>query len=122
LIELAVVQQKEFMLHNYPLVKQLVWHITKVLIWLLMPRTLKLWEGKYSMRTMMLITIMVLLTMTMAKSEETVETKVKNYIVKEWNDIKEYQKVNWEKGKEQNKNNWNKLNLYLEYNNVTQDC
>ena len=35
-----------------------------------MPRTLKLWEGKYSMRTMMLITIMVLLTMTMAKSEE----------------------------------------------------
>ena len=61
------------------------------------------------MRTMMLITIMVLLTMTMAKSEETVETKVKNYIVKEWTDIKEYQKTNWELGKEQNKKNWKKL-------------
>lgn len=61
------------------------------------------------MRTMMMLTIIVLMSMTMAKSEETVETKVKNYIVKEWNDINEYQKVNWEKGKEQNKNNWNKL-------------
>ena len=58
------------------------------------------------MRTMMLITIMVLLTMTMAKSEETVETKVKNFIVKEWNDIKQYQKTSWQKSKEQNNKNW----------------
>ena len=58
------------------------------------------------MRTMMLITIMVLLTTTMAKSEETVETKVKNFIVKEWNDIKQYQKTSWQKSKEQNTKNW----------------
>jgi hypothetical protein len=68
------------------------------------------------MRTMMLITIMVLLTTTMAKSEETVETKVKNYIVKEWNDIKEFQKAGWEEGKKQNANNWNKLKSLLGIN------
>ena len=68
------------------------------------------------MRTMMLITIMVLLTMTMAKSEETVETKVKNYIVKEWNDIKEFQKVGWEEGKKQNAENWSKLKSLLGIN------
>ena len=65
---------------------------------------------------MMLITIMVLLTMTMAKSEETVETKVKNYIVKEWNDIKEFQKAGWEQAKVQNADNWNKLKSMLGIN------
>ena len=49
------------------------------------------------MRTMMMITIVVLMTMTMDKSEETIDVKVKNYIVNEWIDIKEYQKVNWKK-------------------------
>jgi hypothetical protein len=57
------------------------------------------------MRTMMLLTIITLMTMAIAKSEETIDTKVKNYIVKEWTDIKEYQKVNWQKGKEQNAKN-----------------
>ena len=65
------------------------------------------------MRTMMLITIMVLLTMTMAKSDEPINVKVKNYIVNEVNDIKEYQKTQWQKGKEQNANNWNKLKSLL---------
>ena len=46
------------------------------------------------MRTMMILTIVVLMTMTMVKSEETIDVKVKNYIVNEWIDIKEYQKVN----------------------------
>ncbi len=44
------------------------------------------------MRTMMMITIAVLMTMTMVKSDETIDVKVKNYIVNEVNDIKEYQK------------------------------
>ena len=74
-----------------------------------MPKTLKLWEGKYSMRTMMMLTILVLMTMTMAKSEETLDTKVKNYIVNEWRDIKEYQKKSWQSAKEQNAKNWSKL-------------
>ena len=65
------------------------------------------------MRTMMMITIAVLMTMTMAKSDETIDTKVKNYIVNEVNDIKEYQKTQWQKGKEQNANNWNKLKSLL---------
>jgi hypothetical protein len=65
------------------------------------------------MRTMMMITILVLMTMTMAKSDEPINVKVKNYIVNEVNDIKEYQKTQWQKGKEQNANNWNKLKSLL---------
>jgi len=61
------------------------------------------------MRTMMMITIIVLMTMTIAKSEETIDTKVKNFVVNEWTDVKEYQKVQWEKGKEQNAANWAKI-------------
>ena len=61
------------------------------------------------MRTMMMLTIAVLLTMTMAKSEETIDVKVKNYVVNEWTEIKEFQKVNWQKGKEQNAKNWTKI-------------
>jgi hypothetical protein len=61
------------------------------------------------MRTMMMITIIVLMTMTIAKSEETINTKVKNFVVNEWTDVKEYQKVQWEKGKEQNAANWAKI-------------
>ena len=51
------------------------------------------------MKTMMMITIAVLMTMTMAKSDEPINVKVKNYIVNEVNDIKEYQKQGWEDGK-----------------------
>jgi|TARA_B110000977_G_scaffold199133_1_gene285661 hypothetical protein len=75
------------------------------------------------MKTMMMLTIAVLMTMTMAKSDETIDTKVKNYIVKEWTDTKEYQKASWQKGKEQNAKNWIKIkNLFTKVkNNVTQN-
>jgi len=75
------------------------------------------------MKTMMMLTIAVLMTMTMAKSDETIDTKVKNYIVNEVNDIKEYQKASWQKGKEQNAKNWAMIkNLFTKVkNNVTQD-
>ena len=69
------------------------------------------------MRTMMMLTIAVLLTMTMAKSEETIDVKVKNYIVNEWVDIKEYQKANWQAGKEQNAKNWSKIKSF--FSNLT---
>jgi len=55
--------------------------------------------------------------MTIAKSEEvTMDQKVKNYIVKEWNDIKEFQKAGWEEGKKQNAENWSKLKSLLGIN------
>ena len=75
------------------------------------------------MKTMMMITIAVLMTMTMAKSDETIDTKVKTFIVNEVNEIKEYQKASWQKGKEQNAKNWTKIkNLFNKVkDNVTQD-
>ena len=68
------------------------------------------------MRTMMLLTIITLMTMAIAKSEETIDAKVKNYIVKEWNDIKEFQKAGWEEGKKQNAKNWSKIKSLLGIN------
>jgi len=68
------------------------------------------------MRTMMLLTIITLMTMAIAKSEETIDTKVKNYVVKEWNDIKEFQKAGWEEGKKQNAENWSKIKSLLGIN------
>ena len=68
------------------------------------------------MRTMMLLTIITLMTMAIAKSEEIIDTKVKNYIVKEWNDIKEFQKAGWEEGKKQNAKNWSKIKSLLGIN------
>ena len=68
------------------------------------------------MRTMMLLTIITLMTMAIAKSEETIDTKVKNYIVKEWNDIKEFQKAGWEEGKKQNAKNWSKIKSLIGIN------
>jgi len=65
------------------------------------------------MKTMMMLTIAVLLTMTMAKSEETIDVKVKNYIVNEWTDIKEYQKASWQAGKEQNAKNIAKIKSFF---------
>jgi len=75
------------------------------------------------MRTMMMLTIAVLLTMTMAKSEETIDVKVKNYLVNEIAEIKSYQKENWQKGKEQNAKNWAYIkSLFTKVkNNVTQN-
>ena len=71
------------------------------------------------MRTMMLLTIITLMTMAIAKSEETIDTKVKNYIVKEWNDIKEFQKAGWEEGKKQNEKNWNTIKSF--FTNLTKN-
>ena len=65
------------------------------------------------MRTMMMLTIIAIMSATMAKSDEPINVKVKNYIMNEVNDIKEYQKTQWQKGKEQNANNWNKLKSLL---------
>jgi len=75
------------------------------------------------MRTMMLLTIITLMTMAIAKSEETIDAKIKNFVVKEWTDIKEYQKTQWEKGKEQNEKNWNTIKSFFNKvkNNVTQN-
>jgi len=63
------------------------------------------------------------MTMAIAKSEDTIDVKVKNYIVNEWNDIKEYQQVNWQKGKEQTTKNWETIKSFFNKvkNNVTQD-
>jgi len=65
------------------------------------------------MRTLMFLTIITLMTMAVAKSEDTIDVKLKNYIVKEWNDIKEFQKAGWEEGKEQNAENWSKIKSFL---------
>ena len=75
------------------------------------------------MRTMMMITIAVLMTMTMAKSDETIDTKVKNFIVSEWVEVKEYQKAQWQSGNEQVIGTWTKLKNFIWKvgNNVTQD-
>ena len=75
------------------------------------------------MRLMMFLTIITLMTMSIAKSEETIDAKVKNFVVNEWTDIKEYQKTQWEKGKEQNEKNWNTIKSFFNKvkNNVTQN-
>ena len=77
------------------------------------------------MRTMMLITIVTLITMGIAKSEETTAlTKVKNEAVKqstmlknhlsnEWVEIKEYQQASWQAGKEQNAKNVAKIKSFF---------
>ena len=59
----------------------------------------------------------------MSVAEASIITKVKNFVVNEWTDIKEYQKVQWEKGKEQNAANWAKIkSLFTKVkDNATQD-
>ena len=61
--------------------------------------------------------------MVIAKSEETIDAKVKNFVVNEWTDIKEYQKTQWQKSKEQNAKNWAKIKSFFNKvkNNVTQN-
>ena len=49
------------------------------------------------------------MTATMAKSEETIDTKVKNHIANEWSEIKEFQQTSWQAGKEQSVKNWAKI-------------
>ena len=77
------------------------------------------------MRTMMLITILVLMTTMMAKSEETTTltdikdevvkqtTMLQNHLSNEWIEIKEFQKTSWEQGKEQNAANWAKIKSFF---------
>jgi len=91
------------------------------------------------MKTMMMITIVVLMTMTMAKSDENVKIKdtpktpkdeivkqvnlLKDHLKNEWVDIKEYQANARIEGKEQNARNWAKIkSLFTKVkDNVTQD-
>ena len=61
----------------------------------------------------MLLSIVAIMTATMAKSEETMDTKVKNYIVNEWLEIKEFQQASWQDGKEQNAQNWAKIKSFF---------
>ena len=61
------------------------------------------------MRTLMLLSIVAIMTATIAKSEETMDTKVKNYIANEWSEIKKFQQASWQAGKEQNVKNWAKI-------------
>jgi len=65
------------------------------------------------MRTLMMLSIIAILTTTMAKSDETIDTKVKNYIQTEWVKIKEYQKTSWQNGKEQTVNNLNRIKSFF---------
>jgi hypothetical protein len=75
---------------------------------------------------MMMLTIVVLVTMTMAKSEEKtitvseftntvkqVPSNVSNWAQSEWSDIKEHQKIAWQEGKEQNAKNWSKIKSFF---------
>ena len=73
------------------------------------------------MRTMMLITLVTLMTMTIAKSEETktikpadvvqnvkeLPTKVSDWSKSEWQKTKDFQKASWEDAK--TKWPWNKI-------------
>jgi hypothetical protein len=61
------------------------------------------------MRTMMMITILVLMTTMMAKANP-----VTNWIENEKNKIVEYQKSSWEQGKEQNARIGQRLSLSLQ--------
>ena len=60
------------------------------------------------MRTMMLITILVLMTTMMAKANP-----VTTWIENEKNKIVEYQKSSWNEGKEQNAENWTKIKSFF---------
>ena len=66
------------------------------------------------MRTMMLLTIITLLTMSIAKSEETNTNIVteKVTVVKDW-----FQKAGWEQGKTQTANNIKKIKGF--FSNLT---
>lgn len=63
-----------------------------------------------------LAALVFLLITGIAKAEDTIDVKVKNHIVNEWNDIKEYQTKTWAEAK--TKWPWN---ILLKGNNDTQD-
>jgi|TARA_R100001463_G_scaffold131031_1_gene190817 hypothetical protein len=63
-----------------------------------------------------IVALAFMLITGVAKSDDTIDTKVKNHIVKEWNDIKEYQTKTWAEAK--TKWPWNVL---LKGNNDTQN-
>ena len=66
---------------------------------------------------MLTLAVLVFLLITgIAKAEDTIDVKVKNHIVNEWNDIKEYQTKTWAEAK--TKWPWN---ILLKGNNDTQD-
>jgi|TARA_B110000305_G_scaffold134057_1_gene149608 hypothetical protein len=75
------------------------------------------------MKTLMMITILVVMTTMMTKADETIDTKVKNFVVSEWVEVKEYQKAQWQSGNEQVIDTWTKLKNFIWKvgNNVTQN-
>ena len=74
------------------------------------------------MNKYIMIIALVLFT-TSATANETIDTKVKNFIVSEWVEVKEYQKTQWQEGNEQVIGTWTKLKNFIwkAGNNVTQD-
>ncbi len=74
------------------------------------------------MNKYMMIIALVLFT-TSATANETIDTKVKNFVANEWVEIKEYQTTQWQSGNEQVKGTWSKMKNFIWKigNNVTQD-
>tara|TARA_B100000768_G_C11281243_1_gene378740 strand:+ start:1603 stop:1827 length:225 start_codon:yes stop_codon:yes gene_type:complete len=74
------------------------------------------------MNKYMMIIALVLFT-TSATANETIDTKVKNFVANEWVEIKEYQTTQWQSGNEQVKGTWTKIKNFMWKvgNNVTQD-
>tara|TARA_B110000908_G_scaffold19785_1_gene22328 strand:- start:168 stop:392 length:225 start_codon:yes stop_codon:yes gene_type:complete len=74
------------------------------------------------MNKYIMIIALVLFT-TSATANETIDTKVKNFIVSEWVEVKEYQKAQWQSGNEQVIDTWTKLKNFIWKvgNNVTQN-
>ena len=74
------------------------------------------------MNKYIMIIALVLFT-TSATANETIDTKVKNFVASEWVDIKEYQTTQWQSSNEQVKGTWTKLKYFIWKigNNVTQD-
>lgn len=51
--------------------------------------------------------------------EVTIDTKVKNFVVSEWNEIKEFQKNSWQDSKDQLGRNKEQIsNLFLKVQNI----
>jgi hypothetical protein len=59
-----------------------------------------------------MLTILAIMATAIAKAD-TVDVKVKNFIVTEVNDIKEYQQASWQAGKEQNAKNVAKIKSFF---------
>ena len=70
----------------------------------------------------MMLTILAIMATAIAKAD-TVDIKVKNFIVTEVNDIKEYQKNSWQSAKEQTARNIAQIKSFFTKlkTNVTQN-